>query len=68
MNELELKTYPVLLAGGSGTRLWPVSRELYPKQLVKFTGRDSLVQTTIKRLSPVHNGHSQVEQHQIYSF
>lgn len=53
MDELELKTYPVLLAGGSGTRLWPVSRELYPKQLVKFIGRDSLVQTTIKRLSPV---------------
>ncbi|MEJ2640369.1 MAG: mannose-1-phosphate guanylyltransferase/mannose-6-phosphate isomerase [Desulfosarcinaceae bacterium] len=53
MDELALKTYPVLLAGGSGTRLWPVSRELYPKQLVKFTGRDSLVQTTIKRLSPV---------------
>jgi mannose-1-phosphate guanylyltransferase/mannose-6-phosphate isomerase len=45
--------YPVLLAGGSGTRLWPVSRELYPKQLVKFIGNDSLVQSTIKRLLPV---------------
>ena len=44
--------YPVLLAGGSGTRLWPVSRELYPKQLVKFIGEDSLIQNTIKRLSP----------------
>lgn len=45
--------YSILLAGGSGTRLWPVSRELYPKQLVSFIGKDSLVQSTIKRLSPV---------------
>ncbi len=44
---------PVLLAGGTGTRLWPVSRELYPKQLVKFIGDDSLVQSTIKRLEPL---------------
>ncbi|MGD9300705.1 MAG: mannose-1-phosphate guanylyltransferase/mannose-6-phosphate isomerase [Desulfobacterales bacterium] len=47
------KVYAVLLAGGTGTRLWPVSRQLYPKQLVKFIGDDSLVQSTIKRLSPV---------------
>ncbi len=45
--------YPVLLAGGSGTRLWPVSRELYPKQLVNFIDEDSLVQGTIRRLNPV---------------
>ncbi len=45
--------YAILLAGGTGTRLWPVSRQLYPKQLVKFMGDDSLVQSTIKRLSPV---------------
>jgi mannose-1-phosphate guanylyltransferase/mannose-6-phosphate isomerase len=43
----------VLLAGGTGTRLWPVSRALYPKQLVRFIGDDSLVQSTIKRLAPV---------------
>lgn len=49
----DLPVYPVLLAGGSGTRLWPVSRELYPKQLVRFIGADSLIQSTIKRLSPV---------------
>lgn len=48
-----LTVYPILLAGGSGTRLWPVSRELYPKQLVKFIGKDSLVQSTINRLVPV---------------
>jgi mannose-1-phosphate guanylyltransferase len=36
MKDLDLAVYPILLAGGTGTRLWPVSRELYPKQLVKF--------------------------------
>lgn len=43
--------YPILLAGGVGSRLWPVSRELSPKQLIKFTGEDSLLQSTIKRLA-----------------
>ena len=49
----QLPVYAVLLAGGSGTRLWPVSRDRQPKQLVKFIGGDSLVQNTIKRLAPV---------------
>lgn len=48
-----INVYAILLAGGTGTRLWPVSRELYPKQLVKFIGNNSLVQSTIKRLDPV---------------
>ncbi|MBW2440781.1 MAG: mannose-1-phosphate guanylyltransferase/mannose-6-phosphate isomerase [Deltaproteobacteria bacterium] len=53
MGDLADKVYAILLAGGTGTRLWPVSRQLYPKQLVKFIGDDSLVQSTIKRLAPV---------------
>ncbi|NNF99847.1 MAG: mannose-1-phosphate guanylyltransferase/mannose-6-phosphate isomerase [Desulfobacteraceae bacterium] len=53
MTDKKMTIYPVLLAGGSGTRLWPVSRELFPKQLVKFIGQDSLVQNTVKRLTPV---------------
>lgn len=53
MTDNDLTVYPILLAGGTGTRLWPVSRELYPKQLVKFAGEDSLLQSTIKRLPPV---------------
>ena len=53
MAKVNRKVYAVLLAGGTGTRLWPVSRELFPKQLVKFIGNDSLVQSTIKRLAPL---------------
>jgi len=53
MTKAKHNVYPVLLAGGTGTRLWPVSRELYPKQLVRFIGDYSLVQSTIKRLEPV---------------
>ena len=53
MPKKEIETYPVLLAGGVGSRLWPVSRELFPKQLVNLAGDDSLIQDTIKRLSPV---------------
>jgi mannose-1-phosphate guanylyltransferase/mannose-6-phosphate isomerase len=48
--------FPVLLAGGVGSRLWPVSRKLFPKQLVKFIGNDSLVQSTVKRLLPTLDG------------
>ena len=42
---------PVLLAGGSGTRLWPLSRELFPKQFLPLTGEKSLLQATATRLS-----------------
>ncbi|HDH06075.1 MAG TPA: mannose-1-phosphate guanylyltransferase/mannose-6-phosphate isomerase [Nitrospirae bacterium] len=52
MSKQEIKVYPVLLAGGTGSRLWPISRELYPKQLVNLVGADSLIQNTIKRLIP----------------
>jgi mannose-1-phosphate guanylyltransferase/mannose-6-phosphate isomerase len=41
---------PVILAGGTGSRLWPLSRELYPKQLLNLTGDISLLQATIKRI------------------
>ncbi len=41
----------IILAGGSGSRLWPLSRELYPKQLLKLDGDISLLQSTFLRLS-----------------
>jgi mannose-1-phosphate guanylyltransferase/mannose-6-phosphate isomerase len=45
-----MKINPVILSGGSGTRLWPLSREQYPKQLLSLIGERSLLQQTIKRL------------------
>jgi mannose-1-phosphate guanylyltransferase len=39
----------IILCGGSGTRLWPISRTLYPKQFVKILGKESLFQKTITR-------------------
>lgn len=44
---------PVILSGGSGTRLWPLSREQYPKQLLSLTGEDSLLQATLRRSSDI---------------
>jgi mannose-1-phosphate guanylyltransferase/mannose-6-phosphate isomerase len=41
---------PVILSGGSGTRLWPLSREHYPKQLIALCGAHSLLQETVLRL------------------
>lgn len=43
--------HPILLCGGSGTRLWPLSRKSYPKQFVKLTGEESLYQASARRLS-----------------
>ena len=42
---------PVLLCGGSGTRLWPISRKSYPKQFVPLTGEKSLFTASAERLS-----------------
>ncbi|HSX90081.1 MAG TPA: sugar phosphate nucleotidyltransferase, partial [Pseudomonas sp.] len=42
---------PVILSGGSGSRLWPLSRKQYPKQFLALTGDDTLFQQTIKRLT-----------------
>lgn len=41
---------PVILSGGSGTRLWPLSREKHPKQLLSLIDDDSLLQATVRRL------------------
>lgn len=42
---------PVILCGGSGTRLWPLSRKSYPKQLLALTGKQTLLQQTVSRLT-----------------
>ena len=50
------RLYPVILSGGSGSRLWPLSREEFPKQLQPLTSERSLLQETALRLGTAANG------------
>ena len=45
--------FAVIMAGGSGTRFWPLSREKMPKQLLKIGAEDTLIQETVKRILPI---------------
>jgi mannose-1-phosphate guanylyltransferase/mannose-6-phosphate isomerase len=45
--------FPVILSGGAGTRLWPLSREMYPKQLLALTSKHSMLQDTVLRLAGI---------------
>jgi mannose-1-phosphate guanylyltransferase/mannose-6-phosphate isomerase len=47
------KILPVILSGGSGTRLWPLSRELYPKQLLPLVDEKTMLQNTVMRLDGI---------------
>ena len=49
------KLTPVILCGGSGTRLWPLSRKSFPKQFVPLIGNKSLLQLTLERVSLLSN-------------
>jgi mannose-1-phosphate guanylyltransferase/mannose-6-phosphate isomerase len=49
MNPFE-KIYAVILAGGSGTRFWPLSRETWPKQMLQIVGEDTLLRQSVRRL------------------
>ncbi len=51
------KVIPIILAGGTGSRLWPLSRESFPKQFLKLTGEDNytLLQKTYKRIEDLEN-------------
>ncbi|WP_227728605.1 mannose-1-phosphate guanylyltransferase/mannose-6-phosphate isomerase [Yersinia proxima] len=44
---------PVIMAGGTGSRLWPMSRELYPKQFLRLHGVNSMLQETVNRLEGI---------------
>jgi len=44
---------PVIMAGGTGSRLWPLSRELYPKQFICLHGQNSMLQETVNRLAGI---------------
>ncbi len=49
MKGIEHQMYAVIMAGGSGTRFWPLSREKMPKQLLKIGGENTLIQETVSR-------------------
>ncbi len=49
-NDLKSHLYPVIMAGGSGTRFWPLSRQLFPKQLLRIMGDETLIQQTMRRV------------------
>ncbi|MDO9359089.1 MAG: mannose-1-phosphate guanylyltransferase/mannose-6-phosphate isomerase [Polaromonas sp.] len=51
------KIIPVILCGGSGTRLWPLSRKSFPKQFVPLVGNKSLLQLTLERVALANAGH-----------
>ena len=48
-----MKLTPVILSGGAGTRLWPLSREMYPKQLLALAGKQTMLQETVTRLAGI---------------
>ena len=51
------KVIPIILAGGTGSRLWPLSRESFPKQFLQLTDEDeyTLLQNTYKRIENIEN-------------
>ncbi len=65
---LDARIVPVVLSGGSGTRLWPVSREKHPKQLQPLLGDESLLQNTLRRLEGLPLGGPIVVSNQEYRF
>ncbi len=64
----DARIIPVVLSGGSGTRLWPVSREKHPKQLQPLLDGESLLQNTLRRLEGLPLGAPIVVSNQEYRF
>ena len=46
-----MQIFPVILSGGAGTRLWPLSRQEYPKQYAPLIGENTMLQDTVLRLA-----------------
>lgn len=53
MNSTPSTLFPVILSGGSGSRLWPMSREALPKQLLPLISDKTMLQETVLRLSNI---------------
>jgi mannose-1-phosphate guanylyltransferase/mannose-1-phosphate guanylyltransferase/mannose-6-phosphate isomerase len=51
MTAIRREIFPVLLSGGAGVRLWPMSRQLFPKQLLNLTSNNSMIQETAQRVA-----------------
>ena len=51
---MAIQVQPVIMAGGSGTRLWPLSRSGFPKQFLAIDGRTSLFQQAVERLAALN--------------
>lgn len=67
--DLRKRRFAVILAGGSGTRLWPLSRATMPKQLLALNGEESLLQQTVRRVAPmVDSGNVVTVTHQNHKF
>ena len=45
--------FAIIMAGGSGTRLWPLSRRHYPKQALKLVGQKTMFQYAVERIRPI---------------
>ncbi len=56
--------YPVILAGGRGTRFWPLSRKRLAKQLLPLNSKKSMIQETVERLSAAGEGETILDHHQ----
>ena len=55
IQSVSMKVTPVVLCGGSGSRLWPLSRSGFPKQFLVLSGSESLFQQTLRRILPVES-------------
>ena len=57
-----MKITPIILCGGSGTRLWPLSRQHYPKQFLKLVGDTTLFQQSVSRANALESEKIQIEE------